>query len=76
MTVRQLEAYISYIKNKKERKKINKDKDPNILSIEKEITQILGLKININYSEDEKGKLEIFYSNLEQFDNLIKKLKT
>ena len=76
MTVRQLEAYISYIKNKKERKKINKDKDPNILSIEKEITQILGLKININYSEDEKGKLEIFYSNLEQFDNLIRKLKT
>ena len=76
MTVRQLEAYISYIKNKKERKKINKDKDPNILSIEKEITQILGLKININYSENEKGKLEIFYSNLEEFDNLIKKLKT
>ena len=76
MTVRQLEAYISYIKNKKERKKINKDKDPNILSIEKEITQILGLKIKINYSEDEKGKLEIFYSNLEQFDNLIRKLKT
>ena len=76
MTVRQLEAYISYIKNKKERKKINKDKDPNILSIEKEITQILGLKININYSENEKGKLEIFYSNLEQFDNLIRKLKT
>ena len=76
MTVRQLEAYISYIKNKKERKNINKDKDPNILSIEKEITQILGLKININYKENEKGKLEIFYSNLEQFDNLITKLKT
>ena len=76
MTVRQLEAYISYIKNKKGRKNINKDKDPNILSIEKEITQILGLKININYSENEKGKLEIFYSNLEQFDNLIRKLKT
>ena len=64
------------LKIKKEEKNINKDKDPNILSIEKEITQILGLKININYSENEKGKLEIFYSNLEQFDNLIRKLKT
>ena len=64
------------LKIKKGRKNINKDKDPNILSIEKEITQILGLKININYSENEKGKLEIFYSNLEQFDNLIRKLKT
>ena len=75
MTVRQLETYIAYIKNKKRRKNINKDKDLNIISLEKEISQILGLKVNLNCSENDKGKLEIFYTNLEQFDNLISKLK-
>ena len=74
MNVRQLETYISYVKNKRG-KKGNKTKDPNILSLENEITQMLGLIIKIDHKDSEKGKLEIFYNNLEQFDNLIKKLK-
>ena len=74
MNVRQLETYISYVKNKRG-KKGNKTKDPNILSLENEITQILGLIIKIDHKNSEKGKLEIFYNNLEQLDDLIKKLR-
>ena len=74
MNVRQLETYISYVKNKRG-KKGNKTKDPNILSLENEITQMLGLIIKIDHKDSEKGKLEIFYNNLEQFDDLIKKLR-
>ena len=74
MNVRQLETYISYVKNKRG-KKGNKTKDPNILSLENEITQMLGLIIKIDHKDNEKGKLEIFYNNLEQLDDLIKKLK-
>ena len=74
MNVRQLETYISYVKNKRG-KKGNKTKDPNILSLENEITQILGLIIKIDHKDSEKGKLEIFYNNLEQLDDLIKKLR-
>ena len=74
MNVRQLETYISYVKNKRG-KKGNKTKDPNILSLENEITQMLGLIIKIDHKDSEKGKLEIFYNNLEQLDNLIKKLR-
>tara|TARA_A100001037_G_scaffold43901_1_gene34970 strand:+ start:132 stop:1007 length:876 start_codon:yes stop_codon:yes gene_type:complete len=74
MNVRQLETYISYVKNKR-RKKGNKTKDPNILSLENEITQMLGLIIKIDHKNSEKGKLEIFYNNLEQLDDLIKKLR-
>ena len=74
MNVRQLETYISYVKNKRG-KKGNKAKDPNILSLENEITQILGLIIKIDHKNSEKGKLEIFYNNLEQLDDLIKKLR-
>ena len=75
MNVRQLETYIAYIKNKKNKKRGNKLKDPNILSLENEITQMLGLSINIEQKGNEKGKLEIFYNNLEQFNDLIKKLR-
>ncbi|MED5253706.1 MAG: ParB/RepB/Spo0J family partition protein [Pseudomonadota bacterium] len=74
MNVRQLETYISYVKNKRG-KKGNKAKDPNILSLENEITQMLGLIIKIDHKNSEKGKLEIFYNNLEQLDDLIKKLR-
>ena len=74
MNVRQLETYISYVKNKRG-KKGNKTKDPNILSLENEITQMLGLIIKIDHKDSEKGKLEIFYNNLEQLEDLIKKLR-
>ena len=76
MNVRQLETYIAYIKNKKSKKGGNKLKDPNILSLENEITQILGLSTKIEQKGNEKGKLEIFYNNLEQFNDLLKKLKS
>ena len=75
MNVRQLETYIAYIKNQKSKKGSNKLKDPNILSLENEITQMLGLSTKIEQKNNEKGKLEIFYNNLEQFDDLLKKLR-
>ena len=75
MNVRQLETYIAYIKNKKSKRGGNKLKDPNILSLEIEITQMLGLSTKIEQKNNEKGKLEIFYNNLEQFDDLLKKLR-
>ena len=75
MNVRQLETYIAYIKNKKSKKVGNKLKDPNILSLENEITQMLGLSTKIEQKGNEKGKLEIFYNNLEQFNDLLGKLR-
>ena len=75
MNVRQLETYIAYIKNKKSKKGSSKLKDPNILSLENEITQMLGLSTKIEQKNNEKGKLEIFYNNLEQFNDLLKKLR-
>ena len=70
MNVRQLETYIAYIKNKKSKRGGNKLKDPNILSLENEITQMLGLSTKIEQRGNEKGKLEIFYNNLHQQNTL------
>jgi len=76
MSVRQLENYISYIKKRKTDKKNTKSlKDPNILSLEKDLNNILGLKVKIDYNKNEKGKIQFFYENLDQFNGLIKKIK-
>jgi len=76
MSVRQLENYISYIKKQKTDNKNRKSlKDPNILSLEKDLNNILGLKVQIEHNKNEKGKIQFFYENLEQFNGLIKKIK-
>jgi len=76
MSVRQLENYISYIKKQKTDKRNTKSlKDPNILSLEKDLNNILGLRVQIDYNKNEKGKIQFFYENLEQFNGLIKKIK-
>ena len=76
MSVRQLESYISYIKKQKKDKRNTKSlKDPNILSLEKDLNNILGLRVQIDYNKNQKGKIQFFYENLEQFNGLIKKIK-
>jgi len=35
----------------------------------------LGLRVQIDYNKNEKGKIQFFYENLEQFNGLIKKIK-
>ena len=76
MNVRQLENYITYVKKQKGTKKeVKNTRDPNILSLEKDLNNILGLIIKISHNKSEKGNIKIFYDNLDQLNNLIKKLK-
>ena len=76
MNVRQLENYITYVKKQKRTKKeVKNPKDPNILSLEKDLNNILGLIIKISHKKNEKGNIKIFYDNLDQLNNLIKKFK-
>ena len=76
MNVRQLENYITYVKKQKGTKKEVKNlRDPNILLLEKDLNNILGLIIKISHNKSEKGNIKIFYDNLDQLNNLIKKLK-
>lgn len=50
------------------------DKDPNIRSLERELTDELGLSVVIDQN-GESGRLSISYSNLEQLDMLLARLK-
>ena len=49
-------------------------KDPNISFLEKELEDILGLKINI-LDKKGKGKITFNYKSLDQLDEIINKLK-
>ncbi len=56
----------------------NNDKDnadPNILSLEKDLTTLLGLKVKINNKSNNKGSLQLFYNSLDQLEPVIDKLK-
>ena len=71
LNVRQVEDLIRS-KHLKHKTKIYKD--PNITDLEKELEDFLGLKIEI---KDKKGKGEIIfkYENLDQLDEIIRKVK-
>jgi ParB family chromosome partitioning protein len=50
--------------------------DPNIKSLESNLSNILGLKVHIVHKGEKGGELRISYKNFEQLDHLIRRLKT
>ena len=51
------------------------EKDPNILLLEKELTTLLGLKVEINHKANNSGNLAIFYKSIDQIQPVLDKLK-
>ncbi len=74
LSVRDVEKNTS--KYKKNRHKKHSAKDPNILDLEKELSEKIGLKTSIHFNDQgSSGSITLFYSNLEQLDELMKRLK-
>ena len=73
LSVRQTEKNTANFKQKKKRQK---NKDPNILDLEKELSEKIGLKTSIQFSEQgSSGSLTLYYSDLDQLDDIMKRLK-
>jgi ParB family chromosome partitioning protein len=69
LTVRQTE---SLAKNfYKTRKEDHLHEDPNIVQIENKLTRLLSTKVKILYSKNGKGKIEIFFNKLEEFERIF-----
>ena len=49
-------------------------KDANILALEKEVSDALGLKVEVHYDGNKAGRVVIHYMALEQFDDIIRRL--
>ena len=51
------------------------EKDPNIALLERELTNLLGLKVDINHKANNSGSLAIFYKSIDQIQPVLDKLK-
>ena len=73
LSVRQTEKNTANYKKPKHKKT---SKDPNILDLEKELSEKIGLKTSIHFNEEgSSGSLTLYYSDLDQLDNLMTRLK-
>ena len=73
LSVRETEKNTSKYKKNKSNKKF---KDPNIADLEKELSEKIGLKTSIHFNQEgSSGSLTLFYSDLDQLDDIMKRLK-
>ncbi len=73
LSVREVEKITS--KFKKTKKTIS-TKDPNIIDLEKDLSDKIGLKTSIQFNENgSSGSLTLFYSDLNQLDDIMRRLK-
>ena len=73
LSVREVERSTS--KHKQTRKK-QSEKDPNIIDLEKELSDKIGLKTEIEFNNNgSSGSLKLYYSDLNQLDEIMKRLK-
>jgi ParB family transcriptional regulator, chromosome partitioning protein len=73
LSVRDIEKSTS--KHKQTRKK-QIEKDPNIADLEKELSDKIGLKTEIEFNDNgSSGSLKLYYSDLNQLDEIMKRLK-
>lgn len=73
LSVRQVERSTSKYKKNKTKKNT---KDPNITDLEKELSEKIGLKTSIHFNEQgSSGSITLYYSDLDQLDDIMKRLK-
>ena len=65
------------VKQKQKKISLSKNKDLDILDLEKDILEITGIKVNINFNTlKETGNIKLEYNNLSEFNYILKKLKS
>ena len=73
LSVREVERMTSQYKQNRRKKN---EKDPNIADLEKELSDKIGLKTEILFNDNgSSGSLKLYYSDLNQLDEIMKRLK-
>ena len=77
LSVRQCEALAAGLTSKtKTQNKLQKNKDPNITTLERELSELLGSSVEIKYNNKGKGKLTISFKNLDALQGVLDKIKS
>jgi ParB family chromosome partitioning protein len=73
LSVRQIEKNTAGYKKRKNKQG---SKDANILGLESELSEKIGLKTSIHFNEEgSSGSLTLYYSDLDQLDDIMRRLK-
>ena len=73
LSVRQAETFVKIFKNKKI--KSNKTKDTNIIALELSISNKIGINVDIQNNNRNKGKISFEYKDLDQLNKIIDIIK-
>ena len=76
LTVRDVEALVQRSEQAKEQSAIrrNKEKDADTRAFEQDLTEVLGLKVEVKRGSGESGLLAIKYANFEQLEYIRERL--
>ena len=81
LSVRATEQLVKRLKEKGEQKKGNKDRstsqqmDPNLRSLQEDLSERLGSAVAIKHHKSGRGLLEIRYHSLEELDGILTRIK-
>ena len=73
LSVRQTENFVKVFK--KTNKKINFSKDPNIIDLERSISDKIGLTVSIKNNKRNKGLISFSFQDLDQLNKIIELIK-
>ena len=74
-SVRETEKYVSVKKSKNTPPTTTTSKDPNTISLEREVSEILGATTEIKHNKQGKGKMVIRYKSLDILQGILEKIK-
>lgn len=69
LSVRQTEILVKKFYSVHSKEKI--DLDPDVLKMENKLTQCLATKVKLDYAKSGKGKMEIYFNSLAEFERLF-----
>ena len=75
MTVRQVERLVTQKKGGSTAKNKQKKQDPNLIKLEKDISEALGAKTKITQSTKGSGRIVINFSSLGALQGILEKIK-
>jgi ParB family chromosome partitioning protein len=75
LTVRDVELIVKTLKSKKPGSKKLIVSIPEVIELQKQLSELLGTKVVIKPSSNTKGKIIISYNNLDKFDSIVTRLK-
>jgi len=73
LSVRQTENMVKNL-SKEKSVRISEEEDPNIRKTEEKLSRMFSTKVKLHYGQSGKGKIEIFFNQVEEYDRIYKLL--